>query len=54
MEDEGYCSHCNRLELLTDEGFIIQHTRSDVEYGKWHLMTCKGSGTKPGEQPEET
>lgn len=49
----GYCEACQRLVDLSEEGFITQHTRSYVEYGRWHNATCRGSGERPSEAPEE-
>jgi hypothetical protein len=51
--DEGYCGACQRLEPLDGKGFIAQHLVSYAEFGKWHRVTCKGTGELPGEVPED-
>jgi hypothetical protein len=52
-DDEGYCGACGRLEPLDQDGLLGEHTTNFVEYGAWHLVTCRGTGTPPSPIPEE-
>lgn len=50
---EGFCGACERLEPLNRDGTVAPHTKWHAEFGRWHQVTCRGSGLDPTE-PEET
>lgn len=52
--NEGYCEACTRIVVLNVEGGLAQHTVWHSEFGRWHQVTCKGTGLEPTEQPEGT
>lgn len=53
MNSEGFCPACERLEPIADNGLIAEHRVWYTEFGKWHQVTCRGTGVEPGELPKE-